>query len=132
MKLASIFPPEKPPSERLDYSTIEAISERLIEAAEQLAAMNERVALARQVREYSGDRLKRSLALAVREFLHEGSATAAETKGRASVAYGEALVQQAEQFSEAERIIAEHDAARIKWESARSLLSCMRQIAANV
>ena len=122
-----------PPPDRPDFSTVESVSQRLLEASDRLAAMTADVANARQIREFAGDRRKRSLALAVREFLIAGdSASAAETKGRASAIYGEELDKQARAMEIAERMIAEHDAERIKWESARSLLSTLKMIANNV
>ena len=130
MKVATIFHdhPDRP-----DHSTVESVSVRLLESSERLAAMTVDVANARTVREFAGDRRKRSLALAVREHLATGdSASAAETKGRASVQYGEDLEKQAREAEIAERIIAEHDAERVKWETARSILSTLKSIAANV
>lgn len=123
--------PSNPPP-KADFSTVEAVQRQLVEASEALSALTESVALARQVREFAGDRRKRALALSVREFLADESAAAAETRGRASVAYGEALDGQAKEYAIAERVIAEHEATRIRWESARSVLSSLRTIAANV
>lgn len=124
--------PSQPP-DRPDHSTVEAVSARLLESADRLAAMTEDVANARTVREFAGDRRKRSLALAVREHLAAGdSAASAETKGRASVQYGEDIDKQSRALEIAERMIADHDAERIKWETARSILSTLKSIAANV
>ena len=129
-----IKPPYSAPSRpaKADFSTVESVQKALIEASEMLAGMTEAVAAARTVKEFSSDRRKRSLALSVREFLEDESAAAAETRGRASVAYGEAIDAQAKELETAERTIAEWESARIKWESARSCLSSLRAIAANV
>lgn len=116
-----------------DFSTIESAQRQLAQASEELSGMTESVAKARQVREFHSDRLKRALAVSVREFLAAGdSATAADTKGRASVAYGEALDQLSIQYGAAEAVIAKWEATRIHWESARSILSSLRAIVSNV
>lgn len=120
------------PPQRLDHNDISALTTALIAASDELAAMTADVAKARVVREFSGDRRKRALALSVREFLKDDSATAAETRGRASVAYGEALDSLSEDLQEAESVIARHDAALVRWKSLQSTLSCMKQVASNI
>lgn len=130
MKTTHVFPtnPDRP-----DFSTVEAVSQRLIESSEALAQMTEAVATARQVKEYDSDLRKRALAKYVREFLVAGdSATAAETKGRASVGYGEELETLKSAYAEAEAVILRHDSARIAWETSRSLLSTLKSIANNI
>lgn len=78
--------------QRLDHTDISALTEQLLRASDELAAMTEHVAQARQVLEYDSDLRKRALATSVREHLIAGeSAAAAETYGRASIGYGEAL-----------------------------------------
>lgn len=119
------------PPQRLDHNDISALTTALLLASDELAAMTEAVAKARVVREFSGDRRKRALALSVREFLKDDTATASETKGRASELYGEALNAQAKELTEAERVVAAHDAARVRWESIRSALSCLKAVTGN-
>lgn len=120
--------PMQPP-QRLDYSTVEAVSARLIETADELSGMTEAVATARQIREFASDLRKRVLALSVREFLVNDSAAAAESRGRASVAYGEALEKQAAQLRDAELVIAGYEACMVRWKSAQSVLSSLKNIA---
>lgn len=116
-----------------DYSTIEAISERLIESSEALGAMADAVAKARQVREYDSDRRKRALSCAVADFLKAGeSATAAEHHARASESYAEMMKTRGKDYAEAEAVITEWEAAKIKWETARSLLSVQKSLVANL
>lgn len=116
-----------------DYSTIEAISARLIEASDALGNMTERVAKARQIRDYDSDRRKRALSCAVVDFLKGGeSAAAAEHKARASESYGEMMKARAKDLATAEIVIAEWDAEKIKWETARSLLSVQKSLVANL
>ncbi len=116
-----------------DYSTIEAISERLIESSNLLGNMAERVAKARQIRDYDSDRRKRALSVAVADFLTKGeSATAAEHKARASESYAEMMKARGTELAAAEHVICEWEAAKIKWETARSLLSVQKSLVANL
>ena len=123
--------PEQPPA-KADFSTVESVQRELVDASDVIASMTSEVASARTIREFASDRRKRALALATREFVVGNSATAAEALGRGSMAYGEALDAQAKELENAERVIAENEAARIRWESARSVLSSLRAIASNV
>lgn len=123
--------PQPPP--KADFSTVESVQRALVDASDTLASMTSAVATARTIKEFSGDRRKRALAVPMREFIVAGeSAAAAETKARASAIYGEALGIQQQELETAERAIAEWESARIKWESARSCLSSLRAIASNV
>jgi hypothetical protein len=116
-----------------DYSTIEEVSARLIEASDRLGELTGAVAKARQIREYDSDRRKRALSCAVRDFLNEGdSATAAEHKARASESYAELMKATARDLITAEQTIAEWEAVKCRWESARSLLSVQKQILGNL
>lgn len=122
----------QPPIQRADWNDISTLTQRMLEVSEELARMSEDIADARTVREFSSDRRKRSLAMAVREFLVSDSATAAETKGRASVAYGEAIARQAEDLILAEQTIAKFEAKLTLWKSLQSALSALRTVAGNV
>lgn len=126
-------PRNAPEAPRPDHNDVNALSERLLELAEQLARQAPGVANARTVKEFNGEQRKRALGLAVREFLATGdSAAAAETKGRASVLYGEVLDTLRAQWEEAEAAVAEHDATRAAFEAVRSVLSSLKTIAGNV
>src|SRR5687767_1806517 len=120
------------PAQRLDHSDVTSLTDQLMRASEELAGMTQEVAKARVVREFSGDRRKRALALSTREFLGSDSAAAAEVRGRASVSYGEALDSQEKELRAAEEVISKHDATRTKWESIRSALSMAKAICGNV
>ena len=111
-----------------DYSTIEQISARLIESSEELARMVESVAKARQIRDYDGDRRKRALSVAVADILRNGdmSGIAAEHMARSSDGYGEAMKMIGKDLVNAEQIITAWDAAKLRWETARSLLSVQK------
>ena len=95
--------------------------------------MTDDVAKARVCREYDSDRRKRALADRVREFLVAGdSASAAETKGRASEGYGEALQRLQSDLNAAEGVIARYEAKKVMWESLRSNTALARSIVSNV
>ena len=121
------------PALTADYSTIEGISRALALASDELANMADAVARARQIRDYDSDRRKRALSLAVRDFLSEGdSATSAEHKARSSDSYQEMMKQTGMDLIRAEKTIADYDACKIRWETARSLLSVQKQIVGNL
>jgi len=117
-----------------DYSTVEAISRRLVESSHALAEMVERVAKARQCRDYDGDRRKRALSISVRDILNNGDMAnaAAEHMARSSEGYGEAMKMIGKDLLTAEETIAEWDAVKLQWETARSLLSIQKAIAGNI
>ena len=82
------------------------------------------VADAKTIKEFSNDRLKRAFSVEVAGFLEAGeSAAASEHKARASKEYGTHLHDLMEQHKSALRVIEEHDALRVQFESARSILS---------
>ncbi len=115
-----------------DYSTIEAVSKRLVEASEYLTEMVGRVAAARQAREYHSDRAKRALSIAVRDAIAlkpDLGVSAAEHAARASEGYGEAMKKIGGDLLAAEQTVAEWDAAKCRFEAARSILSVQKQIA---
>lgn len=111
-----------------DYSDVAALQKRLVEAADRLSALVPELAKARQIREYDSDRRKRALAVAAMPFLAELSATAADTTARASASYQKAMKELGNQLLAAEKVIAEHEAVKIQWESARSLLAMQRDM----
>lgn len=117
---------------RADWSDLELVQRHLVEASEALAGMTADVAKARQIREHNSDLRKRALALAVREFLADESAAAAETRGRASVAYGEHLQQSAKDLELAELAISNWEACMVRWKSAQSVLSSLKAVASNI
>lgn len=118
-----------------DYSTIEQISARLIESSDALGRMVEGVAKARQIRDYDSDRRKRALAAAVRDAVNTDiklSGAAAEHVARASESYGETMKALAKDLIRAEQEITAWEAEKIKWETARSLLSVQKTIAGTI
>ena len=118
---------------RADYSDIAAISQKMVEASEAIAALVERTAAARQVREYDSERRRGALSRAVVPFLDQGeSATAAEHKARASTGYSAAMRLLGCQLQVAEEVMAEYDSHKIRFECARSLLSIQKSLVTNL
>ncbi len=118
-----------------DYSTIEAISKRLIEATDTLGSMVERVGAARQIREFSEPRRKKCLSDAVRDAISANpdlSMSAAEHIGRASESYAGAMKRVGQDLTEAEKTIAEWEVAKARFEAARSLLSVQKSLVTNL
>lgn len=110
-----------------DFSETFELQRRLNEALDEMTAITDDVGLARQVREFSGDRRKRALGRAMQAALSGGeSASKAEAEARASEPYGKELQQLAKELTAAEQTIARWDVLRIKWETARSLLSVQK------
>lgn len=107
-----------------DHDTITQAQAQMNRAAIDLGAMSSDVGDAKQVREFSSDRLKRAFSVAVVEFLDAGdSGVASEHRARASKAYGSSLHDLSEQFRTAMRVIEKYEALKVQFESARSLLS---------
>lgn len=115
-----------------DHSDIAAIQQRLVEASEELSAMVDEVAKARQVKEWDGERRKAALSCQVAPLLVDNSAAAAEHQARASDAYHKAMHALGLDLYAAEKAILKYDTMRIKWESARSLLSIAKTITERV
>lgn len=107
-----------------DHDTITKAEAQMNRAAVSLEKMSNDVGDAKQVREFSSDRLKRAFSVAVVEFLDAGdSGVASEHKARASKPYGAALHDLGEQYKTAMRVIEKYEAMKVQFESARSLLS---------
>lgn len=118
-----------------DYTDIESLSEQLMEVSNELTKRTKLVASARQIREYDGDRRKRALSLSVRDVMNaapDTSATAAEHKARACDGYGDSMNKLRDELRQAETVVAEWEALKIRFESLRSLLSIQKQIVNNL
>ncbi len=110
-----------------DNETIAKAQKQMNTCALEIAKISADVADAKTIKEFSGDRLKRALSIEVSRFLEAGdSGVAAENKARASAQYGAHLTDLENQYKTAMRVIEQFDAAKIKFESARSILSCER------
>lgn len=111
-------------SNSADHSTVTQAQIQLQRTAKALEGMAIELALAKQVKEYDGNRQKRILAIAMKIYLDQGeSAAAAECKGRAGDYYFNAMTELAGEYKSALEVIEKYEAQRVLWESARSLLS---------
>lgn len=107
-----------------DHDTITKAQAQMNRCAMDLATMSNDVGDAKQVKEFSSDRLKRAFSVAVIEFLDAGdSGVASEHRARAGKTYGAALHDLGEQYKSAMRVIEKYEALKVQFESARSLLS---------
>lgn len=112
-----------------DHSTIQQIEARMRSCTKRLQDMVPQVGAARQIKEFSSDRRKMALSMAMMPFLKDGdSATAAEANARASAPYGIAMDAMEEQYRTAETTLAQWTAEQASFEAARSLLSMQKQV----
>jgi hypothetical protein len=116
-------------SQLSDHEQLRVRQERLEAACQVVAALSRKVGQAKQVIEFSPEYRKRALAKAMSPYLDDGeSATAADAKGRASFNYGEELKELAQFLNDAETVKAQWEAAKVEWESCRSLLSLEKEL----
>jgi hypothetical protein len=107
-----------------DNDTVTKAMKAMNECALAIAKMTSDLADARTVKEFSSDRVKRAFSVEVERFLTAGdSATASEHKARASAQYGSSLHDLGEQYKTAMRTIEQHEGLKVRFESARSILS---------
>jgi hypothetical protein len=111
-----------------DSDTITKAQQQMNRAALDIAKLANDVADAKTIKEFSGDRMKRALSVQVASFLETGdSGVAAEHKSRASKEYGTHLHDLEEQYKTAMRVIEKYEGLKVRFESARSILSVERQ-----
>lgn len=111
-----------------DNETVSKAQAQMNRAALDLAKMAQDVADAKTIKEFSSDRLKRAFSGAVAEFLGAGDGLgASEHQARASAAYGAHLTDLELQYKEALRVIEKHDALKVCFQSAQSILAVERQ-----
>lgn len=111
-----------------DQDTIAKAQKQMNQTALEIVKMSPDVADAKTIKEFNGDRLKRALSVAVEEHIFKaGSVSGAEHLARAGNLYGTSLNDLSEQYKAALRVIEQHEALKIKFESARSILAVERQ-----
>lgn len=117
-----------------DFSDAKQLAEALLQAAETVRGLAPQVAKARTCLNYSGDRLKRALALACADARSAGAKSAAETEqiARASTHYRDALDKLSAEDLEAEGTVAQWEAQKIKWESLRTAVSLQKAITSTI
>ena len=123
----------QPKPDIADWTEVASLQQRLAQTVERINAMAGDVGMAKHVLEYDSDRRKRALARAMAAPLAGGSsAAAAEAEGRASEAYSAELGLLAKQHAAAEQTVAEFEAAKLVWDTARSLLAMSRETMKNL
>ncbi len=120
----------KSPGSIADWSDTAALQQRMIESVQEMERIAPEVGMAKHVLEYDSDRRKQALARAMRAALAGGeSAAKAEAEARASDGYAKELSQLGVEQKMAEQTLKEWEVLKIKWETARSLLSMQREMA---
>jgi len=108
----------------MDAQDLIQIEKRMESARAYLRDNAESYGNAKQVREFSSDRRKQTLAKHMRPFVNLGDSCAlADTKARSQDGYALELDALAQQLAAAETTIALYDAAEVSFKAAQSLLS---------
>lgn len=119
---------ENSPSPVSDWSDVAILQKKMADTCDAINLMAGDVGLARHVLEYDSDRRKRALARAMVPALAGGdSAAKAEAEARASEIYTKELNQLAKEHTSAEQAIVAWEAAKLQWETARSLMAMQRE-----
>lgn len=112
-----------------DFEQLIAAQTEMNQAIKGLESLQDDYAKSRQVVEFSSDRRKSALSTIVVEFLKtEQSTSAAEHQARASEQYKSAMKEILTQTIEAEKKITAFNVLKMKFEAARSILSCEKSL----
>lgn len=123
------FKPVLPPP---DWTDLTCASRELERCVRELCGMTDAVANARQIKEYDSDRRKRALSVAMASIADPASNADAEHRARASVGYSDAMKRLAHEYTAAERVLLAYEAAKIKSEALRTIISLHKHIAGNI
>lgn len=107
----------------------------MVDACNTLDSLVEGVAKARQIQDYSSDRKKNALAAFVcaETSKEQGlSVSMAEHRARCSKGYEARMLTLTKEDLESETILAQWEVAKLRWETARSLLSIQKQLVTNL
>jgi hypothetical protein len=116
-------------SDLSDSDEIYSLQKRLTEITERMSALVPAVGKARQVREFSSDRRKRTLAKAMTTYLDQGeSAASADAKARASYLYSEEMIAHEKALQASEIALADWDALHCAFEATRTLISVNKEM----
>ena len=118
-----------------DYSTVGGLQQRMVEQCDALDSLSESVAKARQIQDYSSDRKKNALATFVcaEQDKEKGlSVSMAEHRARCSKGYEARMLTLTKEDLEAETVVAQWEVHKLRWETARSLLSIQKQLVTNL
>ena len=119
---------DNPARQPHDWQDVALLQQRLSDASDALTAMAGDVGMAKHVLEYDSDRRKRALAKAMKPALGRGdSAAAAESYGRASAGYETELKTLGQEHANATACVVEWECKKLEWETARSLLSMLKE-----
>jgi hypothetical protein len=128
MHTDSIYPPSPKPPQTADYGDIASLQQRISECSDALSEMAIDLGKAKHCLEFSSDMRKRALARAMQPALAGGDAVSkAEAEGRASPGYEREIAILDRQHEAAEIVVAQWEAKRCCWETARSLLSMSKE-----
>ena len=117
-----------PTPQLADWSDVLELQRKLAEACDEIAGLAPDTGSAKHVIEYDGDMRKRALARAMAAPLAGGeSGVKAEAMARASETYKAELDVLAKSHLAAQQQVQAHEAAKCKWETARSLLAMCRE-----
>jgi len=111
-----------------DYSDTSKVEKKLKEASDRMDSLAPHVGHAKQILRFNNERCKGLLAKYAAPFLLDGeSSSAANTKARANPVYQEELQVLIDQLEDSNKTISEWEAVKVKYESARSLLSLEKE-----
>jgi len=126
MNVRDLTPPT--PGSIASWDDVAGLQAKLIEAIDQMTFMAADVGLAKHVLEYNSDQKKRALARAMAPALAGGdSAAKAEAEARASDGYERELTLLGKAHAAAEQTMTAWEVAKLRWDTARSLLSLQRE-----
>lgn len=115
-----------------DLHEIIRITGQLESARDELAGMTDAVGKSKQIKEWDSERRRAALSKHVAPLLASMGVSAAEHVARASEGYVEAMRILQRDLFDAEKSLAQYEAVKCRWESARSILSIQRAIAGNL
>jgi hypothetical protein len=119
-----------PPQPISDWQDVADLQRRLSESCDRINQMANDVGMAKHIDTFDGDRRKQALARAMAASLAGGeSAAKAEAIARASELYAKELAVLAREHGVAMQTIAEFEAVKLAWETARSILAMQRETA---
>lgn len=116
----------------MDIHDITKITVELESSRDELASMVDAVGAAKQVKEWDGERRRAALSKQVAPFLTDHGVSAAEHMARATDGYINAMRLLQRDLFDAERTLAQYEAIKCRWESARSILGMQRALAGNL
>jgi hypothetical protein len=128
MNTTDLYPKQPTPASAADWSDAAGLQAKMIACIDELSAMSSNVGIAKHIAEYDSDQRKRALARAMVASLAGGSSAAkAEQEARASEVYAKELAVLAKQHQAAMQQIEEYTVKKLEWETARSLLSMLKE-----